>query len=202
MECAADGGAVSDAPRISSVEPPPMSTTSTGSAGVVAQVPDRAVEGERGLLGAGQHLGRHAEPGADRLDEDVGVLGVAGRRGGAEPEPVDVVLADQRGVLVERGEGARQRLVGQPAGRVDALAEPDDPGLADRDVGQVADQQLDRVGAAVDGGDRSSRHRVAIGVDARAGRPPRPPAGRAPRRRAGSRRGPGPATGRRARAGT
>ena len=33
IECAADGGAVSDAPRISSVEPPPMSTTRTGSAG-------------------------------------------------------------------------------------------------------------------------------------------------------------------------
>ena len=37
-------------------------STSTGSAGVVAQVTDRAVEGERGLLVAREHLGPDAEP--------------------------------------------------------------------------------------------------------------------------------------------
>ena len=66
------------------------------------------------------------------------------------------VRGDERGVLVDRGERALQRLVGEPAGAVDALAEPDHPDLAleHRDRrGEVGDQQLDRVGAAVDRGD-------------------------------------------------
>ena len=52
IEWAASGAPA--APSTSSVEPPPMSTTSTGSAQAAAQVADRAVERERGLLGAGR----------------------------------------------------------------------------------------------------------------------------------------------------
>ena len=84
----------------------------------------------------------------------------------------------------------------RPAGRsVDALAEPDDPGLADRDRRAASPtEQLDGVGAAVDRGDGLSQRTVRS--------PTSRPARRAPRRRAGSRRGPGRGTGRRARAGT
>ena len=64
-----------------------MSTTSTGAGGRRAQVAHRAVEGERRLLVPGDHLGLDAEPLAHPGDEDVGVRGVPGRRGGAEPDP-------------------------------------------------------------------------------------------------------------------
>ena len=47
-----------------------MSTTSTGSAARHAQVADRAVEGQRGLLVAGQHLRVDAEPGPHPGGED------------------------------------------------------------------------------------------------------------------------------------
>ena len=65
-----------------------------------------------------------------------------------------VVGADGRREVLDGGEGARQRLVGQPAGLVDPLPEPDDARLAHQHLGQVGDQQLDGVGAAVDRGDQ------------------------------------------------
>ena len=67
---------------------------------------------------------------------------------------------------------------GQPAGGVDALAEPDHPHLpvhvdqlrdAVRLAGDVGDQQPDRIGAAVDGRDPHAlvRHaRSAVRVEA------------------------------------
>ena len=118
-------------PRISSVEPPPMSTTSTGVAGVVAQVADRAVEGQRGLLGAGDHLGRRRRAARGRPRRRRRRWRRRGwprwRRTGSASTPCAAI---ERGVLVDRGERARQRLVGEPAGAVDVLAEPDDPHLA------------------------------------------------------------------------
>ncbi len=84
------------------------------------------------------------------------VRGVARRRRRAEADPLDrhAVRADGRREVLDRGERAGQRLVGQTAGLVDALPEPDDARLAARSTcGQVGDQQLDGVGAAVDRGD-------------------------------------------------
>ena len=114
------------------------------------QVADRAVVRQRGLLGARQHLGPDAQPRVHAFAEDVGVRGVTRRRRGAEADPGDVVRVQDRGVLVDRGEHPHQCLVGQPAGRVDALAQPDDARLPHRHLRQVADQQLDGVGAAVE----------------------------------------------------
>ena len=65
------------------------------------------------------------------------------------------------GVLVDRGERPRQRLVGAAArcGRRPGRAGPS-ASRGPATVGQVADQQLDRVGAAVDGGDAVSGRRL------------------------------------------
>ena len=76
---------------------------------------------------------------------------------------------DHRRVVGQRPPGAVQRMAGQPAGGVDALAEPDHPHLpvhvdqlrgAVRIAGDVGDQQPDRIRAAVDGGDPHRRARV------------------------------------------
>ena len=121
-------GPAARSPRISSVEPPPMSTTSTGSAGGVAQVAHRTVEGERGLLVArtAPRARRRAAraPRRRRRRRSRRRGWPRWRRSGSA---VDVVRPDQRGVLVDRGERPLQRLVGQPAGAVDVLAEPDHP---------------------------------------------------------------------------
>ncbi len=125
-----DVGPVAAEPRTSSVEPPPMSTTSTGSAGACRRLrtaPSKASAASSSPeTTSGSTPSRCADPG----DEDLGVLRVPAGRGGAEPDPVDVVRGDQGGVLVDGREGPLQRLVGEPAGRVDALAEPDHPHLA------------------------------------------------------------------------
>ena len=70
----------------------------------------------------------------------------------------DAVVAEHPGQLVDRREGALQRLVGQDARAVDTLPEAYDAGLAQRHVelpvvAHGADEELDRVGPAVDGGD-------------------------------------------------
>ena len=112
IEPAASGA---DRPRISSVDPPPTSTTSTGWSRAVPQVADRPVEGERRLLLTGHDLRLDAEPLAHAGDEHVGVRGVPAGRGGHEPHPLGryVVRPDQLGVLVDRGERPLQRLVGE-----------------------------------------------------------------------------------------
>ena len=90
-------------------------------------------EDQRRLLVAGQHLGLDAQPAAYAVGEDRGVAGVAGGRGGAEAEALRryAVAADDLGELVDRGERALQRLVGEHPGPVDALAEADHPRVAD-----------------------------------------------------------------------
>ena len=152
IESAASGAA---APRISSVEPPPMSTTSTGVAGRRRRLRTAPSKDSAASSSPRHDLGLDAEPRPDPGDELVGVRGVPGGRGRHEPHPIrrHAVRPDQRGVLVDRGERPLQRLVGEPAGAVDVLAEPHHPHLADVDVRQRPDQQLDGVGAAVDRGD-------------------------------------------------
>ena len=113
------------------------------------------------------------------------------RRSG--PARGHAVVADHRGELVDRREGALQRLVGQHAGRVDALPEAHDARVAQHDVERAvgadgADQHLDRVGPAVDrrDGARSRSWRSVCGaLDAGALTPTSRRARRAPRRRAG-----------------
>ena len=78
----------SRSPRTTSVEPPPTSTTSTGGRGCVGQPAHRPGEGQRRLLVAAQHLRRDPQPLPDAVGEDRAVGGVAGGRGGAEPDPL------------------------------------------------------------------------------------------------------------------
>ena len=153
--------------------------------------------------------GVDAEPRADARGEDVGVAGVPGRRGGHEPDRVDAVRGrrSRRTPRRRRTPGPAPR---RPAGRCGRR-----PGRAGRSASRgpgsswvpaagsrSATSSLIGVGAAVDRGDpghASSRPAPRP----RTGRRPRSRrARRAPRRRAGSPRGPAPATGRRARAGT
>ncbi len=100
-------------PRISLVEPPPMSTTSTGSA-EASQVADRAVEGERRLLRAGHGAGLDAAaPGRRRR-----------RRRRWSPRDAEVATnqtrsaarrgCGQTGVLLDGRERPGERLVGRP----------------------------------------------------------------------------------------
>ena len=60
------------------------------------------------------------------VEEGVAVGSVAGGAGGHHADALDVERRDLPGVLREGGEGAGDRLGGEPAGGVDALAEPDD----------------------------------------------------------------------------
>ena len=113
-------------PSTSSVEPPPMSTTSV-RAGLEAA--GGADEGRQRLLLAGEHLRPDAEDRLDRVRELVGVLGVACGRGGAEPDAVGAQHRDQLGVLAGGLQRAVDRLVGQTPGGVDALAEAHDAHL-------------------------------------------------------------------------
>ena len=153
----------------------------------------RAVEGEGRLLGAAEDLGTHAEAGEHAVAERVRVGCVPGRRRRAEADALDTVRGHQSGVLLDRGEGALERLVREPAGAVDPLAQAHHPRLPDDHVGHGADEQLDRVGAAVDGRDGwgagcgagllthrragPRRHRGRRPTSRRAARGPRHPAG-------------------------
>ena len=156
----------------------------------------RAVVGQLRLLGAGRPPpARTPEPVARRRRAKTSALeasraaDVAQKRSG-----VDVVLGDERGVLVDGGEHPRRaprRRAGR-SGRRPGRAAPSGVSrtsstlLAGRRV-EVGDEQLDRVGAAVDRGDPSDAH-SAVARRRRTGRPPRSRrAGPAPRRRAGSR---------------
>jgi hypothetical protein len=111
-------------------------------------------ERRQGLLLTAEHLRTDAEDRLDGSGEVVGVLGVPSGRRGAEPDPVCAQHRDQLGVLAGGLQGAVDRLGGQPPGRVDTLTETDDAQLAHelrfRAVGDVGDEQADRVGAAVD----------------------------------------------------
>ena len=162
-------------PRMSSVEPPPMSTTNTGGAG--GRASDRTAPSKASAASSspdttsGSMPSRARTPAtktsALRASRVADVAQKRTRRG--------AVVADQHGVLVERGERPLQRSRRELARAVDALTEADHPHLADGDLGQRADQQLDRVGAAVDGGDHRDGRCRAV-----AARPPQP-AARPPR---------------------
>ena len=122
-----------------------------GQAEPTAPAKDRAASSD-----AGDHLGIDPELAAHHREKVVPVRGVAGCAGGDHPHPFGVVGGDRRRVVGQRHASALERLGGQPAGAVDALAQPDDPHLAhhvDQPViGRVGDQQPDRVGPAVDPG--------------------------------------------------
>ena len=119
------------APHTSSVEPPPMSITtrSVGSSGGRAAVAPANVK--RGLLVAGERAALEPEAVAHRRGERRAVRGVAHRGGHHRGARLALVRGDLAGVALERGEHARLRRVAEPAGRVDALAQPRDDRLAD-----------------------------------------------------------------------
>ena len=146
----------SRSPRINSVEPPPMSITSTGSgpSSTPLTAPANDSRASRSpLITSGTTPSRSRIPAknssrfrASRAAE-VATKSIVGRHSG---------VADQLGVRLGGGEGPGQRVGVELAGRVDALAEPDDLGPpVELDQPAVAvgfgDQQPDRVGAAVDG---------------------------------------------------
>ena len=126
------------------------------------ELADGAGEGQLGLLVAGDDLRVLAERGVHHLGEVAAVGGVPGGRGGDHPGAHRTGGADHRGVVGERAPGAVERVLGQPPGGVDALAEPDHPHLAVHVdqlrsavpvPGHVGDQQPDGIRAAVDGRD-------------------------------------------------
>lgn len=92
---------------------------------------DGALEGEEGLLLAGEKPGVKAEAVANVLDELLAVGGVPD--GGGKDCPVGraAVFGDQGGVLGEDGFGALERGWGEAAGRINPFAKPRHLGAAD-----------------------------------------------------------------------
>jgi hypothetical protein len=86
----------------------------------------RTGERQPGLIVSGYHLGRDAQRGEHHRSELVRVARVAGRGRGAHADPLGAQLRDLRGVAGEHDAGALDRLRREPAGTVDALAEPHD----------------------------------------------------------------------------
>ena len=178
IESAASGAV---APRISSVEPPPMSTTSTGGAGGVAQVAHRAVEGQRRLDVAADHLGLDARAARARRRRRRAAFDASRRRRRRdEPHPL-------RRHVVRRGSARRTRR----SRRTPAPAPRRRSGRCGRGPGRAAPSAS-----------RGRRRRAASPISSlivlvpqsmAATRPRTGPlsttrrAGRAPRRRAGSR---------------
>ena len=201
------GGRGRPSPRISSVEPPPMSMTSTGAGGARAGCGSRrrrtAAASSSPETTSGSTPSRSRTPAA----KTSALLASRAAEVAQKRTASTWCAAIDRGVLVDRGERAgpaprrRAGRCGRRPGRAGPSASRGSSILVPVRV-EVGDQQLDRVGAAVDGGDPGHAARSGSG-GRRRGRTPRSRrAGRAPRRRAGSRRGPGRGTGRRARAGT
>ena len=110
---------------------------------------------ERGLLVAAQRARLQRVAVAHDGGELGAVGGVADRRGHDRRARVALVLADRGRVALERGEHAPLRLVAEPPGRLDALAQPRHRRLphALLDRGRtvhVRDQQAGRICAYVD----------------------------------------------------
>ena len=112
----------SPVPTISSVEPPPMSITSVGIGG--ASLRGGAEVGEPRLLLAVEHAGREREALPQLGDEGAAVLGVAHGAGRDRVDRLDPQLADRRDVVADRRAGVLDRLRREPAGEVDAAAQP------------------------------------------------------------------------------
>ena len=172
------------------------------------QVAGRAGEADPRLLVTVEHLGLHADALAHAGDELVGVLGVAGGRGRAEPDLADVVLEHDLHVLLDGGEHPLQRGIRDPAGAVDALARAARsaargpasllvPASTSRSAISSRSELVPQSKAATRVMSPPQRARSRTGRTATSRR-----ARRAPRRRAGSRPDPGRGTGRPARAGT
>ena len=121
---------------------------------------DRAGEDQRRLLVAGQHLRLDAEPTAYALGEDGGV---ARRRGSAEVAQKRTARAGRRGRgSSRRTRRSRRRCAPAPRRPARPVRSTPWPRRTTRESRRhvelpssrtVADQELDRVGAAVDGGD-------------------------------------------------
>ena len=150
-------------PTTNSVEPPPMSITTVGS---LAAGCGRhgAEERELGLFLAGEHPRVEAVVVAHARGEVGAVGGVAD--GGGEDGDVGlaVVRVDRRAVVGERRRSALDRLLGERAAGVDAVAEARDVGLAQQLLDgaavrrvDVGDQQAGGVRADVDDGDAHGR---------------------------------------------
>ncbi len=153
MECPASGPSVAE-PRTSSVEPPPMSTTSTGEAGGVRRwrtAPSKvSAASSAPSTTSGSTPSRSRTPAvktsalaASRVAE---VAQNRIREGGT---PWAAISAAYSSSAAKARPAPRRRGVrcGRGPGRGAPCASP-----APR-LGQLADQQLDRVGAAVDGRD-------------------------------------------------
>ena len=110
------------------------------------------------FLLARQQLGPRADDLLGGVEEVVAVGGVARRRRRRDAHPLDTELVHRGPVLAQHGHRPLDGLGREPAGRVDALPEPRDPHApVDRReravAGRLADEQADRVRAAVDRGD-------------------------------------------------
>src|SRR5690606_23546010 len=118
------------------------------------------------LLVAVDDLWLDAEDLAYAVNEYVAVRGVAGGGCRDEARPLDPVLAAQLGVLPGHREGAREGVVVEAARAVDPLPEADDleraHNVVQAAVLDVSDEETQRVGAAVKGGD--ARHKALLAV--------------------------------------
>ena len=148
MESAASGD---DVPRISSVDPPPMSTTSIGAAGWMSRLRTApSKDSAASSLPATTSGSTPSRPGPrPRRRRRWTRPGSPTWRRTAPAREVRRARISS-GVLVDRRERPLQRRVGDPAGAVEVLPSRTIRSSAYVDVRQRADQQLDRVGAAVD----------------------------------------------------
>ena len=140
-------------PRISSVEPPPISVSSTSPCSATRRHRDGSGEGEPGLLVPADDVGSHAEGLDDHRLEDVPISGIAHRRRRHHPHRIDTGRPDSGGIFDQHDPGALQGLRIESSGPVDPLAQADDPHLAP-DVlqaiaGRIGNEQAQRIGATV-----------------------------------------------------
>src|SRR5699024_3632518 len=114
------------------------------------------------LLVAGDDVGNDTEDREDAGEEIVAVLHIATGRSGDESQLLRLVLRGHLGEFPGRREGALERLGSELAGRVDVLAEANDPSLTAQ-VGQsavsgdIGDEQAQGVRPTVESGNAHGR---------------------------------------------
>ena len=178
-------------PRTSSVEPPPMSTTSTGAVGRVGEPAHRPREGQRRLLVAGDHLRRRRPAAPGPGGEDVPVGRVPGRPRWRRTGPAPAARRGRATSAAYSSTAANTRASASSASRpvaVDALPEPDHPRLADQHVELAGRRGEPTSSLTVLVPQSTAATRSATGPVRRRRRGRRPTtrrAARAPRRRAG-----------------